>query len=124
MRKPIQKYLRSKQAYTLHKLTNRRFTRNHTYVARIDAKWQAYLANMQGISRLNFVIKYLLTVINVLSKFGYEIPVNSKDAKAMMAAIVQVLTTANTRHPKRLQTDKSKELLNSNFKDLIKCNRI
>ena len=36
-RKSVQEYLRSEQAYTLHKPDRRRFTRNHTYVAGIDA---------------------------------------------------------------------------------------
>ena len=45
-RKSVQEYLRSKQAYTLHKPARRRFTRNHTYVAGIDAKWQTDLADM------------------------------------------------------------------------------
>ena len=35
-RKTVQEYLRSEQAYTLHKPVRRRFTRNHTYVAKID----------------------------------------------------------------------------------------
>ena len=34
--KNFEEYLRSKQAYTLHKPANRRFTRYHTYVAGID----------------------------------------------------------------------------------------
>ena len=50
-RKTIQEYLRSEQDYTLHKPARRRFTRNHTYVAGIDAQWQADLADMQVISR-------------------------------------------------------------------------
>ena len=46
-RKTVQEYLQSEQAYTLHKPARRRFTRNHTYVAGIDAQWQADLADMQ-----------------------------------------------------------------------------
>ena len=38
-RKTVQIYLRGEQAYTLHKPTRRRFIRNHTYVAGIDAQW-------------------------------------------------------------------------------------
>ena len=45
-RQTIQKYLKSEQAYTLHKPARRRFSRNHTYVAGIDAQWQADLADM------------------------------------------------------------------------------
>ena len=54
--------------YTLHKPARRRFTKNHTYVAGIDAQWQANLADMQGIARQNNEMKYLRTVIDVFSK--------------------------------------------------------
>ena len=64
-RKSVQEYLRSKQAYTLHKPARRRFTRNHTYVAGIDAQWQTDLVDMQGIAKQNGIIRYLLTVIDV-----------------------------------------------------------
>ena len=119
-RKTIQEYLRSEQAYTLHKPGRRRFTRNHTYVAGIDAQWQADLADMQGIARQNGGMRYILTVIDVFSKFAWAIPVNSKDAKAITAAFKQVLTAANPLHPRRLQTDKGKEFFNSDFQTLVK----
>ena len=115
--KTIKNYLRSEQAYTLHKPARRLFTRNHTYVAGIDAQW---LADMQGISRQNGGMRYFLTVIDVFSNFSWAVPVHSKDAKTITAAFGQVLTTANPRHPKRLQTDKGKEFFNSNFQTLMK----
>ena len=37
-RKTVQEFLRSEQAYTLHKPARRRFTMNHIYVAGIDAQ--------------------------------------------------------------------------------------
>ena len=91
--KSVQEYIRSEQAYTLHKPARRRFTRNHTYVAGIDAQWQADISDMQGIARQNGWMRYLLTVIDVFSKFGWAIPVHPKDAKAITAAFGQVLTT-------------------------------
>ena len=60
-RQTVQKYLRSEQAYTLHKLARRRLTRNHTFVAGIDAQWQADLADMQGFARQNGRMRYLLS---------------------------------------------------------------
>ena len=119
-RETVQEYLKSEQAYTLPKPARRRFTRNHTYVARIDAQWQADLADMQGIARQNGGMRYLLTVIDVFSKFAWAMPVHSKDAKAITAAFGQVLTTANPRHPKRLQTGKGKEFFNLNVQTLMK----
>ena len=49
-RKPVQEFLKSEQAYTLHKPARRRFIRNQSYVAGIDAQLQADLADMQGIA--------------------------------------------------------------------------
>ena len=118
-RKNVEEYLRSEQAYTLHKPARRRFARNHTYVSGIDALWQADLADMQGIAKQNGGMRYLLTVIDVFSKFAWAIPVHSNDAKAITTAFGQVLTTANPRHPQRLQTDKGNKFFNSDFQALI-----
>ena len=69
MRKSVQEYLRSEQAYTLHKPARHRFNRNHIYVSRIDAQWETDLADMQGIAKQNDKMRYFLTVIDVFSKF-------------------------------------------------------
>ena len=69
-RQTVQEYLRNEQAYTLHKPARRRFTSNQTYVTGIDAQWQADLADMQGIVKQNNEMRYLLTVIDVFSKFA------------------------------------------------------
>ena len=114
-RQTVQKYLWSEQAYTLHKPARRRFIRKNTYVAGIDAQWQADLADMQGIARQNGGMRYIFTVIDVFSEFAWAIPFNSKVAKAITAAFKQVLTAANLRHPRRLQTDEGKEFFNSDF---------
>ena len=123
-RKTVQEYLRSEQPYTLHNPSRRRFTRNHTYVAGSDAQWQADLADMQGIARQNGGMRYILTVIDVFSKFAWAIPVHSKGAKAITTAFKQVLTAANPGHPRRLQTDKGKEFFNSDFQTLMECHGI
>ena len=67
----------------------RGFTRNHIHVAGIDAEWQADLADMQGIARQNGGIMYLLTVIDVFSKFAWAVPVHSNKAKAITEAFDQ-----------------------------------
>ena len=115
----VQEYLKSEQTYTLHKPARRQFIRNHPYVAGIDAQWQADLADMQGIARQNGGMRYLLTVIDVFSIFACAVPVHSKDDMAITAAFGQVLTIANPRYPKRLQTDKGKKFFNSNFQALM-----
>ena len=63
---------------------------------------------MHNIGKQNGRMKYILTVIDVFSKFAFAVPVHSKYAKAFTVAFWQVITIANPRHPKRLQTDKVK----------------
>ena len=93
-------------------------------MAGIDAQWQANFADMQGISRQNGGMSYLLTVIDVFSKFAWAVPVHSKDAKAITSAFDKVLMAAHSRHLQRLQTDKGKEFFNSDFLALMKRNGI
>ena len=100
-RTKVEEYLNSEQAHTLHNPPRRRSTKNHTYVAGINAQWKANLADMQGIARQNGVIRYLLTVIDVFSKFAWTIPVHSKNATAITEAFDKVLTTAKPRQPRR-----------------------
>ena len=106
----------------MHRPARRQFTRNHTYVAGIDGQWQADLADMQGIARQNGGMRYLLTVIDVYSKFALAVPVHSKDAKAITAAFDQVLQAAHPRRQRRLHTDKGKKFFNSDFQALMKRN--
>ena len=103
------RFCKSEQAYTLHKPARCQFTRNHTYVAEINAQWQADLAELQGIARQNDGMRYLITVIDVLSNFAWAVPVISKNAKAITVAFRHVLTAAKPRHSGRLHTDKGKE---------------
>ena len=75
---------------------------------------------MQGIAKQNDEMRYLLTMIDVFSKFTWAIPVHSKDANAITTEFGQVLTTAKPSHPQRLQTDIGKEFFNSDFQALMK----
>ena len=107
-RQDVVQYLRGQQAYTLHKPARRHYQRNHIDVGGIDAQWQADLADMQKFSRHNAGMRYLLTVIDVFSKFAWVEPVKSKDATSVTAAVCNVLNGAAPRRPLRLQTDKGK----------------
>ena len=79
--KSIKNYLRDQASYSLHKPARRNFKRNPTIVGGIDQQWQADLADMQAISRFNNGTKYLLTVIDVFSKYAWVIPVKNKGSK-------------------------------------------
>ena len=56
-RQMVLEYLRSEQAYTMHKPARLRFTRNYTNVAKIDAQWHTDLAAMMEVVRENGGLK-------------------------------------------------------------------
>ena len=75
---------------------------------------------MQGLASQNDGMRYILTVIDVFSKYAWSELVRSKDAAAVADALKQMLHHARPRKPKRLQTDKSKEFFNCTFSALIR----
>ena len=80
--------------------------------------------DMVGFQRENHGNRYILTVIDVLSKFAWAVPVKNKDGKTVTTAFKEVLRAADPRKPERLQTDKGKEFFNKEFSKLMTDNGI
>ena len=118
-RADVQSFLRDQRAYTLHKPSRKNYRRNPTLVKGIDTQWQADLADMQGLSHQNGGIKFLLTVIDVFSKFAWVIPLKDKSGRVMLEAFKKLFTQSAPRKPERLHTDKGKEFLNRDVKNFM-----
>ena len=123
-RRAVKEFLSRQQAYTLHRPARRHFPRNHIYAGKIDQQWQADLADMVGLQRDNDRYRYILTVIDVFSKFAWAVAVRNKDATTVTEAFDSVMEQAAPRKPERLQTDKGKEFFNKDFGALMKRNKI
>ena len=106
-------FLKTQDTYTLHKPVRKIFKRNQTIVGNIDDQWQADLADVSDISRQNKGNNFLLTVIDCFSKYAWVIPTKRKDANSIHEAMQELFRQAYPRKPKRLQTDKGKEFLNT-----------
>ena len=115
----VESFLRDQRSYSLHKPSRRNFKRNKTVVSGIDVQWQADLADMQGLSRFNGGHKYLLTCIDVFSKFAWVIPTKDKSASIMTTAFKELFQQAHPRKPQRLQTDRGKEFLNKQVRSYL-----
>ena len=71
------------------------------------------MADMQALAIENQGYRYLLTVIDVFSKYAWVIPVKNKSAAVILQAFKDLLeSSAKPRKPKRIQTDAGKEFLN------------
>ena len=57
----------------------------------IDEIWAAYLIDMQAFSKDNNGIKYLLTVIDVYSKFVWIVPLKQKTGQEIANAFSRIL---------------------------------
>lgn len=101
----------------LHAPARRRYPRRRVIVRGFDDLWQADLVDMQPHARINKGFKYILTVIDVLSKYGWAVSLKSKSARDVAAAFQAIIERG--RKPANLQTDNGTEFYNSNFRALM-----
>lgn len=103
----------------LHKPARKHFTRRKVYVKGIDDLWQADLCQMDLYARFNKGNKYILTVIDVLSKYAWAVPVRDKKGSSVTAAMRTVLKQSHPRVPANLQCDNGTEFYNKEFRNLM-----
>lgn len=113
---------RRKLVEELHKPARRNYPRRKFDVRGLDETWQADLVEMQPYARENRGVRYLLTIIDTLSKYAWAVPVKRKTGKDVTAAMELVLRQG--RVPTNLQTDQGKEFYNASFKSLMSRYRI
>jgi len=111
--KQAQRVLERDLAYTLHKPRRRRFPTVPVIVGGLDDQWVADLVEVQPLAKYNRGIRYLLTVLDVLSKYAWVQPLKAKTGVALVHAFDKILK--QRRQPNRLQTDRGKEFYNRTF---------
>ena len=78
--------------------------------------------DMQALASLNDGFRYVLTAINVFSRYAWAAPIKNKGGAAVTEAFQEL--TAGERYPRSVQTDKGKEFLNKTFQDHLKSRDI
>ena len=119
-KKDVQAWLMAQDTYTLHKQARKHLTYEpRVYVSRIDQQWAVDLCDTKNISQYNDGCNFILTCIDVLSKWADAEPVPRKTATATSAAFEAILNRTR-RRPERVESDQGKEFYNSTFSDLCK----
>ena len=108
-KKQVKDWLSGQDTYTLHKPIRRKFNRQRVLVGKVDQQWQADLVDLQSISKNNDGYKYLLTCIDVLSKYAWVVPLKNKTGISIIEAFESIFTD---RKITKLQTDKGTEFIN------------
>jgi len=101
----------------LHKPIIKNFPKRTMCVNGIDKIWAADLVEMQAFSKFNLGVRYLLTVIDVFSKYGWMLPLKDKTGKSVSDAFKEFFKKSK-RKPEKLWTDKGREFCNKHVKEL------
>jgi len=107
--------------YTLHKPIKHKFKTRRVTVSKIDDQWQADLVDMQKYSKANKNYNYILTIIDIFSKYAWAIPIKKKRGEDITNAFRKVF---KERIPDKLHTDKGLEFINKDTQNLLKKNDV
>jgi len=81
--------------------------------------WQADIVEMRPYSDFNRGHHYILTVIDVLSKYAWTVPLKSKDGSKTADTMAEIIR-ASGRCPKNLQMDMGKKFYNADVQKILK----
>ena len=105
----------------LHKPKRKNYPRRKIIVNHMNEIFAADLVEMQKFSKLNKGYRYLLTCIDIFSKFAWVITLKDKKGITIKNALEKIF---NKRNPKFLWTDKGTEFYNKQVQDLLNENNI
>lgn len=86
-----------------------------------DEQFQADLVDLSSLSRYNKGYHFILTVIDILSKYAFVVPLKHKSAEELTKAFTKIF---KTRTPKILQSDHGTEFLNRQLQDLLRKKKV
>jgi len=125
-KKEIKKVLEGNESYSLNKSVKRKGKTRKTITKYPNQQWQADLVEMdvpQGApASQNDGIKYLITIIDVFSRYAWVRTLKSKKGEEIIKAFTDVFKEG--KKPKYLQTDKGSEFYNKKVEDFLKRNNI
>lgn len=115
----IKDWLLAQDAYTLHTPRRKKFLRNKYIVNNIDDLWQVDLAVLKNLSPYNDKFKYLLSVVDVFSRYAWVRVLKKKTGKEVNEAFESIFKS-DGRRPRNLQSDKGKEFTSCLSRDFFK----
>src|SRR5277367_4926729 len=120
--KAVKDWLRSQAAYTLHKAARVRFTSRKYHVSGMDHQWQMDLVDMQAYAADNDGFKYILTVIDMFSRYAWAVAIKSKSPKDVKPAFESIFVLG--RKPLKAQSDQGLEFESATMKSFFRGHSI
>ena len=107
----------------LHKPVKRKFPHCHVIVYSVDDVWGADLVDMREWKNYNKGYVHMLTVIDVMSKYAWAIPLKDKKGDTVKTALEKIITESG-RTPDHLWVDEGGEFYNKTMKAYLNKNNI
>ena len=111
----IRKWLSGQEIYVKHKSLKFNFRRRRVIVPTKYYQFDVDTMSMIRFSDSNDGYKYVLVVIDILSRFAWTHALKTLTAKEMVQALKKTLT----KFPKKLRSDGGSEFINSSVKKLL-----
>ena len=115
--KKVNEFLKSQDAYTLHKRTRKPKCRR-TLVFKPRDLWQIDLLDMQKYSKENDGYRYICVIIDCFSRYVWVKPLKNKTGKATVKALALLLMN---ERPKLIQADQGTEFFNRDVKRMLEA---
>lgn len=100
----------------LHKPARKNFRRRQVIQRGLNDTFEIDLVEMIPYSKENKSFKYILTAIDIFSKFAYAVPLKNKTGNDVAAAMKRILVSTK---PKNIHSDLGKEFFNKTFQTLM-----
>ena len=122
-KKKAKEYLEHNESYTLHREFKQPPFYNPYYVRRRREQVQGDLIDVSRLSRENDDVKFLLLLIDIMTKKVWVLPLKSKSAAHMKTAMEGWLDSLVTK-PKIFKTDKGTEFTNRQVQGLLRSKNV
>ena len=119
--KEVKDFLQEQPTYTLHKRELKKFQTRKVMVSYIDQQMQCDLVDMQKFSDVNNGYNYILTAIDIFSRYGWAKPLKRKTGEQVVEQFKEIFKVAV---PEKLQFDDGTEFKNVKTYALFKEHNI
>ncbi len=126
-RRIVKDWLKTQDTYTRHKPIVRKHKFQRTFVKDLADQIQMDLVDMGKYKNQNKGYYWILTAVEILSRYAFTIPVYRKDTKNMTKAVGELLEEFKERfgkYPNVAQFDEGKEFYNVGVRDLLTKNDV
>lgn len=101
----------------LYRSARKNYQRRKVLMYGVNDTYQIDLVEMLPYAKQNKNYKYILTVIDIFSKYSWAIPVKTKSAKDVALAMNKILELGHV--PRHIHCDQGREFYGFHFKELM-----